>query len=85
MIEHSIARFPEDVADHVLFCIPPGTGSWVANAVTGHWRSQYNDYWCMSLSAVMHEVRVDKKSFQSTIDTSIKLSTSTIRSDIILD
>eukprot|EP00977_Amphora_coffeiformis_P024571 scaffold16330_cov172-Amphora_coffeaeformis.AAC.5 len=59
MVEHNIARFPEDVADHVLFCIPPGTGSWVANAATGHWRTQYNDHWCLSLSAVMHEVRVD--------------------------
>ena len=45
-----------DVADHVLFVIPPGTGTWVANAATSHFRSQYNDSWGISLSAVMVRV-----------------------------
>ena len=54
--DHSIATFPNDVADHVLFVIPPGTGTWVANAATSHFRSQYNDVWGISLSAVMVRV-----------------------------
>lgn len=28
--EHNIGRFPEDIADHILWCIPPGTGTWGA-------------------------------------------------------
>lgn len=51
--DYNISTFPDDVADYVLFVIPPGTGSWVANAATGHFRSQYNDAWGISLSAVM--------------------------------
>ena len=46
----------EDLADNVLYCIPPGTGGWVANAGTNYWRSQYNDAWCISLTAVVHEL-----------------------------
>eukprot|EP00977_Amphora_coffeiformis_P024573 scaffold16330_cov172-Amphora_coffeaeformis.AAC.7 len=46
----------EDLADNVLYCLPPGTGGWIANAGTKFWRSQYNDKWCISLTAVIHEV-----------------------------
>jgi hypothetical protein len=46
----------EDLANNVLYCIPPGTGDWVANAGTNHWRSQFNDAWCISLTAVVHEL-----------------------------
>ena len=45
------------IANHVLVCLPPGLGShWVASAGMNHWRSQYNDQWCRSLSATMHEL-----------------------------
>jgi len=45
------------IADHTLFCLPPGTpGDWIARANTNHWRSWYNDEWCTSLSAAMHEI-----------------------------
>jgi len=44
-------------ADHTLFCLPPGTpGDWIARANSNHWRSWYNDEWCTSLSAAMHEI-----------------------------
>lgn len=46
LTQHS---FPH--VDNMLFCIPPGTGNWVANAGTGHWMSQFNDGWCTSLTA----------------------------------
>ena len=44
------------IADKVLFCLPPGTGSWVGSAGLNHWRSQYNAGWCTSLTATMHEL-----------------------------
>ena len=47
----------QDLADNVLFCIPPGTGGWVANAGTFYWRSQFNGEWCMSLTAVVVSVQ----------------------------
>jgi len=42
--------------DHVMLCIPPGTGGWVAYAYVNSWLSVYNDHWCDSLSAGIHEV-----------------------------
>jgi hypothetical protein len=54
--DYQVRNFPSDIADHVLFCFPPGTGEWIANAATGHWRSQYNNRWCLSLSALVHEL-----------------------------
>ena len=44
------------VADKTMFCLPPGTGDWVGSAGVNHWRSQFNDGWCVSLSAAMHEI-----------------------------
>jgi hypothetical protein len=34
------------MADHVMICLPPGTGNWVASAAMNHWRSVYNDQYC---------------------------------------
>jgi hypothetical protein len=39
-----------DLGDKVLFCLPPGTGNWIASAGLGHWRAQFNDEWCLSLT-----------------------------------
>jgi hypothetical protein len=43
-------------ADHIMIFLPPGTGNWVASAAVDHWRSTYNDRYCGSLSASMHEI-----------------------------
>jgi len=43
-------------ADLVMICMPPGLGSFVAYAYLGHYISVYNNHWCQSLSAQMHEV-----------------------------
>jgi hypothetical protein len=45
-----------DLADSVMFCVPPGTGTWIANAGVNFWRANFNGDWCLSLSATMHEV-----------------------------
>jgi hypothetical protein len=45
-----------EFADRVMFCVPPGSGSWAASTSVGHWRMQFNDAFCMSLTAVMHEM-----------------------------
>jgi hypothetical protein len=46
------------LADKVLMCLPSGIGSWVANSGVNHWRAQFNDEWCISLTATMHEMYV---------------------------
>jgi hypothetical protein len=46
----------QQIANKVLFCFPPGTGDWAANAPVNWWRAQFNSKWCTSLSATMHEV-----------------------------
>lgn len=45
-----------DQFDHVMYCMPPGTGSWIAYAYVGAWLSIYNDDWCQQLSTQVHEV-----------------------------
>lgn len=45
-----------ELADHIMVCIPPGTGDWAANAGVNYWRSIYNDVWITSLSATVHEL-----------------------------
>jgi len=49
-------RSASDLADNVLFCVPPGTGKWAASAGVNFWRSQFNSEWCTSLTANMHEI-----------------------------
>jgi hypothetical protein len=44
------------VADKVIICVPPGTGTWIASGGVNHWRTQFNDRWCTSLTANMHEL-----------------------------
>jgi hypothetical protein len=44
------------LSDHIMICLPPGTGNWVAAAATNHWRSVYNNKFCGILSASMHEI-----------------------------
>lgn len=47
----------EEVYDHVMFCIPPGTnGKWIAYASVNYWRTVFNDVWCTYLSGYMHEL-----------------------------
>lgn len=40
--------------DHVMVCIPPGSGSWLAYAYINSWLSVYNDNWCLPVSGQMH-------------------------------
>jgi len=47
---------PGSMFDIVMFCMPPGTGNWLAFARIGDWASSYNDDWCQSISSQMHEV-----------------------------
>ena len=44
------------IADRVIMCLPPGMGNWVASAGMFHWRAQFNNEWCLSLTATMHEL-----------------------------
>lgn len=53
--EFDVSR-PDELADHVMYCLPPKTLSGVAYAYIDSWNSIYNDEWCSMLSAQMHEV-----------------------------
>jgi len=45
-----------DLADHVVFCIPPGTGEWAGSSPVQSWRIVMNNQWCGYLSGIMHEM-----------------------------
>lgn len=42
--------------DVVMFCMPPGTGNWLAYAFVGDKFSFYNNQWCTYVSSQLHEV-----------------------------
>lgn len=44
------------LADHVMYCLPPGTFGGLAYAYLNGFRSVYNDVWCSSISVQVHEV-----------------------------
>jgi hypothetical protein len=44
------------LSDKVIMCLPPGTGNWAASAGVGHWRAQFNNDWCTSLTGTVHEL-----------------------------
>lgn len=44
------------LADHIMFCIPPGTGAWAGVSSVNSWRLVLNDQWCGYLSGLMHEM-----------------------------
>jgi len=46
---------PEQLADHVLYCLPRDTQGWIGYAYLDHWLSVYNDEWCNSLSVKMRK------------------------------
>jgi hypothetical protein len=47
---------PAALADHVMYCLPPGTMNGIAYAYVNSWMSVYSDQWCGSLSGQMHEI-----------------------------
>jgi len=52
------SQYGDNLADHVYYCLPTGLGwrpDWTAASAGTH-RSFYNDEWCLSLSASMHEL-----------------------------
>ena len=42
---------PNQIADHIMFCLPPGTMKGIAYANVNNWRSVYSDNWCTYVSA----------------------------------
>jgi hypothetical protein len=48
---------PYQLANHVMYCMPPGVMSGFAYAYINSWNSVYSNEWCNFLSAQMHEVR----------------------------
>ena len=47
---------PTEIADHFMYCLPPGSMSGIAYASLNSWLSVYDDVWCDYVSAQLHEV-----------------------------
>jgi hypothetical protein len=47
-----------NLANHVMYCLPPGTTGRIAYAYINGYRSVYNDKYCSSASIQMHEIGV---------------------------
>ena len=49
---------PERLADHVMVILPPCgfSNGFVANAITNHWLSTFNNLWSLDMTAYMHEI-----------------------------
>ena len=47
---------PNRLANHVMYCYPPGVMSGIAYAYMRSWNSNYNGAWCNYVSTQMHEV-----------------------------
>ena len=46
--------YPNALADHVMYCMPPGAMDGIAYAFVNSYLSVYNDLWCTYVSAQMH-------------------------------
>ncbi|KAL7464254.1 hypothetical protein ACHAXS_004610 [Conticribra weissflogii] len=51
-----LGTLASNLADHVMYCLPPNTMSGIAYAYINSWNSVYSDYWCTYVSAQMHEI-----------------------------
>jgi hypothetical protein len=47
---------PTQLANHLMYCLPPGTMSGIAYAFVNSWMSVYSDNWCQYVSGQMHEL-----------------------------
>jgi len=48
---------PDQLANHVMYCLPSGVMQGIAYAYVNSWNSVYTNDWCNYLSTQMHEVR----------------------------
>ena len=48
---------PNQLANHVMYCLPSGAMAGIAYAYINSWNSVYSNDWCNYLSTQMHEVR----------------------------
>jgi Gametolysin peptidase M11 len=57
MVEQLGLEKASDLADRVLFCVPPGLQrGFIAFTYINHWRATFSDKWCHSLTATIHEI-----------------------------
>ncbi|KAL3760784.1 hypothetical protein ACHAWU_007850 [Discostella pseudostelligera] len=47
---------PNQLANHVMYCLPGGTMNGIAYAYVNSWNSVYSNEWCNFVSAQMHEI-----------------------------
>jgi hypothetical protein len=63
----NVQQLVPNLADHVLVCLPPGTGegTWYARGIANHWRVHANDIICKYPTFIIHEVGKLQKSLKS--------------------
>lgn len=47
---------PNQLADHVMYCLPANTMSGIAYAYINSWNSVYSNEWCTYVSGQLHEI-----------------------------
>ena len=47
---------PRQLADHVMYCLPPDGMNGIAYAYVNFWVCIYSDTWCHSVSTQMHKI-----------------------------
>jgi Gametolysin peptidase M11 len=57
MVDQLDLAKPSDLADRVLFCVPPGLQKgFIAVTYRNYWRATFSDKFCHSMSATIHEI-----------------------------
>ena len=47
---------PNQLADHVMYCLPANTMNGIAYAYVNSWNSVYSNEWCTYVSGQLHEI-----------------------------
>jgi hypothetical protein len=55
-INNAFGQSPSQIANHVMYCLPPNSMGGIAYANLPGWRSVYKDNWCRYVSGQMHEL-----------------------------
>ena len=50
------AMHPRDIADHIMYCLPPGTMRIIAYGYINSWLTVFQDNWCTYVSSQVHEI-----------------------------
>lgn len=55
-IQTEFGKTRQDIADHIMYCLPPGAFGGVGYAYVNEGLSVFNNEWCTSVTSQMHEL-----------------------------